>query len=78
MCFLQAFEEKCILHAKYGSFAPMTAKLMTDDKTFQVFKQMNDYYNKAKSTESQIFQLLSRSEAQSEHENRAIFSSSSF
>lgn len=43
----------------------MTAKLMTDDKTFQVFKQMNDYYNKAKSTESQIFQLLSRRETQS-------------
>lgn len=51
---------------------------MTDDKTFSVFRQMNDYYNKAKSTESQIFHSFSRSEVQSEHENRAIYSSSSF
>lgn len=51
----------------------MTAKLMTDDKTFQVFKQMNDYYNKAKSTESHFFLYLSRSEMQSEHENRPSF-----
>lgn len=51
----------------------MTAKLMTDDKTSQVFKQMNDQYNKAKSTASQIFHSFSRSEVQSEHENSHLF-----
>lgn len=31
---------------------------MTDDKSYEVFKQMNDYYNKAKSTESHFFPHL--------------------
>lgn len=31
---------------------------MTDDKTYKVFKQMNDYCNKAKSTESHFFPRL--------------------
>lgn len=48
---------------------------MTDDKTYKVFKQMNDYYNKAKSTESHFFPSFSRSEVQSEPENSAAYSS---